>query len=98
MSSKKAPQVLSGWRRWISRIQRIADGTPSNSASDPVWIAARVMLEGTQAPLKTVAYRCGFRDAGYMRVAFLRRLGISAQQYRDNFTASQPCAGPPSVD
>jgi len=45
------------------------------------------MLESSAAPLKTVAYRCGFRDASHMRVVFQRRLGISAQQYRDNFSA-----------
>ena len=47
--------------------------------------AARVMLENTASPLKTIAYECGFKDAHRMRGAFKRRLGISPQQYRLNF-------------
>jgi AraC-like DNA-binding protein len=47
--------------------------------------AARVMLENTTILLKTIAYKCGFRNAHRMRDAFKRRLGISPQQYRHNF-------------
>jgi transcriptional regulator GlxA family with amidase domain len=49
--------------------------------------AARVMLESTRAPLKTVAYQCGFRDAQHMRSVFNRRLGVTPQQFRQNFSA-----------
>jgi transcriptional regulator GlxA family with amidase domain len=49
--------------------------------------AARVMLESTGTPLKTIAYECAFRDAHRMRGAFKRRLGVSPQQYRLNFSA-----------
>jgi transcriptional regulator GlxA family with amidase domain len=49
--------------------------------------AARVMLESTHAPLKTVAYQCGFRDAQHMRSVFNRRLGVTPQQFRLNFAA-----------
>jgi transcriptional regulator GlxA family with amidase domain len=49
--------------------------------------AARVMLESTRAPLKTVAYQCGFRDAQHMRSVFNRRLGVTPQQFRLNFAA-----------
>jgi transcriptional regulator GlxA family with amidase domain len=49
--------------------------------------AARVMLESTASPLKTVAYRCGFRDAQHMRSVFNRRLGVTPQQFRLNFAA-----------
>ena len=49
--------------------------------------AARVMLESTGAPLKTVAYQCGFRDAQHMRSVFNRRLGVTPQQFRLNFAA-----------
>ncbi len=47
--------------------------------------AARVILESGNAPLKTVAYECGFRDAHHMRSVFKRRLGVSPQQFRVNF-------------
>ena len=49
--------------------------------------AARVILESTRVPLKTVAYQCGFRDARHMRFVFNRRLGVTPQQYRLNFAA-----------
>jgi transcriptional regulator GlxA family with amidase domain len=49
--------------------------------------AARVMLESTSSPLKTVAYQCGFRDAQHMRSVFNRRLGVTPQQFRVNFAA-----------
>lgn len=47
--------------------------------------AARVMLESTAAPLKTVSYQCGFRDAQHMCSVFNRRLGVTPQQFRMNF-------------
>ena len=47
--------------------------------------AARVMLESAGAPLKTVAYECGFRDAHHMRSVFQRRLGVTPQQFRRHF-------------
>lgn len=49
--------------------------------------AARVLLESTRSPLKTVAYQCGFRDAQHMRSVFNRRLGVTPQQFRLNFAA-----------
>ncbi|QZP34175.1 GlxA family transcriptional regulator [Pseudomonas sp. DR48] len=49
--------------------------------------AARVLLESTRSPLKTVAYQCGFRDAQHMRSVFNRRLGVTPQQFRQNFAA-----------
>lgn len=45
------------------------------------------MLESSPAPLKTVAYQCGFRDAQHMRSVFNRRLGVTPQQFRLNFAA-----------
>jgi transcriptional regulator GlxA family with amidase domain len=47
--------------------------------------AARVMLENSTVPLKTVAFRCGMRDADHLRVAFRRKLGTTPQQYRSHF-------------
>ncbi|MFL9934543.1 GlxA family transcriptional regulator [Paraburkholderia sp. RL18-103-BIB-C] len=49
--------------------------------------AARVLLENTTTPLKTIAYECGFNDAHRMRSVFQRRLGVSPRQYRLNFAA-----------
>ncbi len=49
--------------------------------------AARALLEGDQAPLKTVAHRCGFGSAARMRAAFVKHLSLSAGQYRQHFGA-----------
>lgn len=46
---------------------------------------ARVLLETTDLPLKTVAYRSGFRNERCMRVLFSERLGLTPAQYRHQF-------------
>jgi transcriptional regulator GlxA family with amidase domain len=47
--------------------------------------AARRMLEGSDRPLKTVAYECGFGTADRMRIVFGDRLGVTPAQYRASF-------------
>lgn len=47
--------------------------------------AARMMLEGSDRPLKTVAYDCGFGTADRMRIVFSNRLGVTPAQYRASF-------------
>lgn len=47
--------------------------------------AARIQLEGSQQPLKTVAYECGFGTADRMRIVFTERLGVTPAQYRASF-------------
>ena len=56
--------------------------------------AARVLLEADDAPLKTVAYRCGFGSPAHMRAAFVKHLGVTAAQYRAHFGA---IGGPAAV-
>jgi transcriptional regulator GlxA family with amidase domain len=74
--------------RNFSRVfSREAKVTPAEFVEQARVDAARVMLESTRAPLKTVAYQCGFRDAQHMRSVFNRRLGVTPQQFRLNFTA-----------
>lgn len=80
-----AQVVASSPRNFARVFARDARMTPAEFIESARVDAARVMLEASASPLKTVAYRCGFRDASHMRVVFQRRLGISAQQYRDNF-------------
>jgi transcriptional regulator GlxA family with amidase domain len=46
---------------------------------------ARNLLEGSDLPLKAIAYHCGFNTADRMRIVFAKRLGISPAQYRVNF-------------
>ncbi|MBJ7373677.1 MULTISPECIES: GlxA family transcriptional regulator [Pseudomonas] len=72
--------------RNFSRVfAREAKVTPAEFVERARVNAARVMLESTTAPLKTVAYQCGFRDAQHMRSVFNRRLGVTPQQFRLNF-------------
>nr|WP_094975600.1 GlxA family transcriptional regulator [Bradyrhizobium symbiodeficiens]AWM06119.1 GlxA family transcriptional regulator [Bradyrhizobium symbiodeficiens] len=52
--------------------------------------AARMMLEGGDRPLKTVAFDCGFGSADRMRIVFTARLGVSPIQYRASFRRSGP--------
>lgn len=66
---------------------REAEVTPAEFVESARLDAARVMLESSDLPLKTVAFRCGFHDAHRMRAVFLRRLGVTPQQYRVSFGA-----------
>ena len=62
--------------------------TPGEFVESARLDAARVKLENSSAPLKTVAWECGMRDADHLRVAFKRRLGTTPQQYRSHFMAA----------
>ncbi|KPC54996.1 GlxA family transcriptional regulator [Amantichitinum ursilacus] len=53
---------------------------------------ARSLLETTAAPLKVVAYDCGFSSAELMRRVLVRRIGVSPADYRAAFSA--PSARP----
>jgi len=47
--------------------------------------AARRMLEGSDRPLKAIAFDCGFGSADRMRIVFATRLGVTPLQYRASF-------------
>jgi len=49
---------------------------------------ARNLLEGTNLPLKAVAFDCGFGTADRMRLVFMRRLGVTPAHYRATFSAA----------
>lgn len=51
--------------------------------------AARKLLEGSDRPLKTIAYDCGFGTADRMRIVFTDRLGVTPAQYRTSFRRSE---------
>lgn len=61
--------------------------TPAQFVEGARVDSARALLENPAVALKTVAYECGFRDAHHMRSVFMRRLGVSPQQFRMNFAA-----------
>ena len=47
--------------------------------------AARSLFEEAQLPVQAVATRCGFETVDNLRRAFLRRLGVTPQHYRQRF-------------
>jgi transcriptional regulator GlxA family with amidase domain len=46
---------------------------------------ARIALEGSHAPVETIATECGFGTVETMRRAFHRRLGVGPADYRSRF-------------
>jgi transcriptional regulator GlxA family with amidase domain len=50
--------------------------------------AARVLLEDTNLPLQRIAATCGFAGTDALRRAFLRRLGVTALDYRRRFRST----------
>ncbi|GGC67252.1 GlxA family transcriptional regulator [Undibacterium terreum] len=64
---------------------RDARMTPAEFIESARLDEARVLLESTPDPLKRVAHRCGFSNVNQMRSVFVKRLGVTAKQYRDNF-------------
>jgi transcriptional regulator GlxA family with amidase domain len=72
-------------RNFSRTFARDAKMPPAEFVEGARMDAARVMLENTAMPLKTIAYESGFKDAHRMRGVFRRKLGITPQQYRLNF-------------
>lgn len=60
--------------------------TPAHFIESARLDAARALLAASTEPLKTIAWRCGFGTADQLRTVFLRRLGVSAKQYRQHFS------------
>ncbi len=75
-------------RRTFSRtFARHAHVTPSVFVEQLRIDVARKLLEETDVPLKTVAFRCGFRNATHMRMIFTRQLDITPKRYRERVRA-----------
>lgn len=71
-------------RRTFSRaFAKHAHVTPSVFVDQVRIDFARKLLEETDVPLKTIAFRCGFHSATQMRMIFLRQLGTSPRDYRE---------------
>lgn len=50
---------------------------------------ARKLLEQTDVPLKTIAFRSGFHSSTHMRMIFSRRLDITPKEYRQRFQETE---------
>lgn len=81
-------------RNFARTFARDARATPADFVESARLDAARIMLENSSVPLKTIAWQCGMRDAHQLAKVFRRRLGVSPQQYRQHFGASTAAAPP----
>jgi len=83
LSVSQLAAAMAVSRRTLSRtFARVAGLTPSAFIEQVRIDSSRALLEETDLPMKTVAYRCGFRSASRMRTAFARRLVTTPQEYR----------------
>ncbi|AXF05053.1 GlxA family transcriptional regulator [Paraburkholderia hospita] len=86
LSIEQLASAVSVSRRTFSRLfAKYAKVTPSAFVEQVRVDTARKLLEETDAPLKTVAFKCGFHSATHMRTTFARRLNVTPKQYRQRF-------------
>jgi transcriptional regulator GlxA family with amidase domain len=91
LSIEQLASAVSVSRRTFSRVfARHAKVTPSAFVEQVRVDTARQLLEASDAPLKTVAFRCGFHSATHMRTTFSRRLNVTPKQYRERFRGTVP--------
>lgn len=81
-----------GERNFARVFVKEAKMTPAQFVERARVDAARVLLESSNEPMKTVAHRCGFGTPARMRAAFRRHLNVSAMDYRQHFGAYRPGA------
>jgi transcriptional regulator GlxA family with amidase domain len=72
-------------RNLVRHFVQVTGVTPHEFIERARIDAARMMLEGSDRPLKAVAFDCGFGSADRMRIVFTTRLGVSPVQYRASF-------------
>jgi len=90
LSIEQLADAVAVSRRTFSRIfAKDASMTPSAFVEQVRIDFARKLLEETDLPLKTVAFRCGFHSANHMRVIFARRLQTTPREYRQRFRSNE---------
>jgi transcriptional regulator GlxA family with amidase domain len=77
-------------RNLIRHFVQAAGITPHEFIERARVDAARMMLEGSDRPVKAVAFDCGFGSADRMRIVFTTRLGVTPVQYRASFRPAEP--------
>lgn len=86
LSIEELADAVAVSRRTFSRVfAKDAHMTPSAFVEQVRVDFARKLLEETDLPLKTVAFRCGFHSANHMRIIFARRLDTTPREYRQRF-------------
>lgn len=93
ISMDQLADAVSVSRRTFSRIfSKYAEVTPAVFVEQVRVDHARKMLEDTDAPLKTIAFNCGFRNSTHMRMIFSRRLNTTPKEYRSHFRRTEKSA------
>ena len=86
LSMAQIADAVGVGRRTFSRVfAKDAQATPSEFVEQVRIDYARKLLEESDVPMKTIAYRCGFHSATHMRMIFTRRLAITPRQYQQRF-------------
>ncbi|WP_434603686.1 GlxA family transcriptional regulator [Pseudomonas sp. Z4-7] len=73
-------------RHFARVFQREVKMTPMEFLQGARIDRARQLLESTDLPLKTVAFRSGFGSVRHMRQLFSEKLGLTPVQYRQQFS------------
>ncbi|MGX5218821.1 MULTISPECIES: GlxA family transcriptional regulator [Pseudomonas] len=73
-------------RHFARTFTREVNMTPMEFVQSARIDNARRLLESSNLPLKTVAYRSGFGSARHMRHLFVEKLGLPPSQYRRQFS------------
>jgi transcriptional regulator GlxA family with amidase domain len=90
LSIEQLADAVAVSRRTFSRIfAKDANMTPLAFVEQVRVDFSRKLLEETDLPLKTVAFRCGFRSANQMRLIYSRRLDTTPREYRQRFRSQE---------
>ena len=73
-------------RHFARLFSREVQMTPMEFLQNARIDRARSLLEVSDLPLKTVAYRSGFGSVRHMRFLFGEKLGLTPSQYREQFS------------
>ncbi|MBN3765810.1 helix-turn-helix domain-containing protein [Burkholderia sp. Ac-20365] len=98
LSIDQLASAVSASRRNFSRLfAKHAQMTPSAFVEEARVDAATKILEGTDVPLKTIAFKCGFHSAAHMRMVFLRRINVTPREYRQQIGSARSRDGVPQL-
>ncbi|ROM90305.1 GlxA family transcriptional regulator [Pseudomonas brassicacearum] len=73
-------------RHFARMFAREVNMTPMEFLQSARIDCARNLLETSELPLKTVAYKSGFGSVRHMRFLFSEKLGLTPTQYREQFS------------
>ena len=80
-------RMASMSRRHFARVfAREVNMTPMEFLQGARIDRARNLLETSELPLKTVAFKSGFGSVRHMRFLFTEKLGLTPAQYREQFS------------